>query len=360
MTIPLVDDLPPVITPATTLARIKQTAVILVNLGSPASPSVPDVRRYLTEFLSDPRVIDLPAFPRWVLVNLIIAPFRSPKSAKEYRKIWRDEGFPLVTHTRHLTEKLQESLGEEFDVHMAMRYQQPNLEAVIAQCEKANYQRLMIVPLFPQYASSTTGSVHEKVMSLISHWRCIPKLEFVDSYCNNADVAQAYGRVWQDSCDADDKLCEQWDHVLFSYHGLPEQHLIAENKSCIQTDCCEQYKDSNRLCYRAQCYQTSRHLADFLTLPASKQTTTFQSRLGKLPWIQPYTRDKVIELAEAGVKRLLVFCPAFTADCLETIVEVGEEYKALFIEHGGDELRLVDSLNDHPAWVEALRKMIVE
>ncbi len=333
------------------------TGVVLINLGSPDSPAVSDVRRYLREFLSDARVVDLPNPARWLLVNGIIAPFRAPKSAREYRKIWHNGEFPLIAHTRNLALKVQQQLGEEFEVMMAMRYQNPNLEHVIQACENKKYRRLVIVPLFPQYASATTGSINEKVMTLISSWRCIPELIFIDSFCSHRDLAAAYGRVWQDSKTYQEDG-DEWDHYLFSYHGLPERHLLNENQGCLKESCCENYTKSNRLCYRAQCFETSRQLMDYLSLDANQCTTCFQSRLGKLPWIQPYTRDVIMQLAQQGIKRLLVFCPAFTADCLETIVEVGEQYRELFIAHGGEELRLVESLNDHPAWVDVLERLI--
>lgn len=333
-----------------------QTGVLLINLGSPISPAVADVRRYLREFLSDGRVIDLPGWARWMLVNLVIAPFRSPKSAKEYRKIWNEEGFPLIVHSQHLATKLQASLGRAYEVHLAMRYQQPSLTAALQACERKNYRRLIIVPLFPQYASATTGSINQKVMSLISQWSYIPELLFIDSFCNQSEVAQAYAKVWEDS--AANKLATHWDHTLFSYHGLPEKHLLKESRDCLTTHCCDNYTGSNRLCYRAQCYQTSRQLADCLGLDASQYTTSFQSRLGRLPWIQPYTSDIITELAQRGVKRLRVFCPAFTADCLETLVEIGEQYQQLFLQQGGEELVLVESLNDHPAWVAVLTRLI--
>lgn len=333
-----------------------QTGVLLVNLGSPDSPAVADVRRYLKEFLFDGRVVDLPALPRWLLVNLIIAPFRAPKSAKEYQKIWRDGELPLISNTRRLVDKVQQALGDGFDVLMAMRYQNPNLGEVLAACEEKHYRRLVIVPLFPQYASATTGSVHQKVMELVSHWRCIPELIFVDSFCNQPDVAEAFGRVWQDSADYQEG--KKWDHYLFSYHGLPERHLTRESKRCLTNNCCNDYSSENRLCYRAQCYQASRQLMSYLSLNEDDCTTCFQSRLGKLPWIQPYTSEVIVDLAKRGKKRVLVFCPSFTADCLETIVEIGEQYRELFVAAGGEELQLVESLNDHPAWVDILTQLI--
>ncbi len=329
--------------------------VLLVNLGTPDSTKTSDVRRYLREFLSDPRVIDIPRLPRWLLVNLIITPFRAPKSAKEYRKLWTDRGSPLLFHSQDVSMLLQERLGDEYLVELGMRYQNPTLKSALQKLYNAQVQEITVISLFPQYASATTGSVIEKVMEIVSKWPLIPKLTVIDEFVSFQPFIEAWKAIGQVQLHA-----QKFDHFLFSYHGLPQRQLKKANPLCGASGCCEPYNSSNRLCYRAQCVETTRRIAAALDLKPGDYSLSFQSRLGRDPWIQPYTEDVVKELAKQGIKRLLVFSPSFVADCLETTVEIGETYKELFEENGGEYLQLAPCLNSHPLWIEALAKLVLQ
>ncbi|SDK29570.1 ferrochelatase [Catalinimonas alkaloidigena] len=333
------------------------TGVLLVNLGTPDSPSVGDVRRYLREFLMDGRVIDIPFLSRFFLVNCIIAPFRAPKSAKVYQEVWTDAGSPLKVYSEELKRLLQTALGDGYRVSLGMRYQNPSLEKALEELHDQGFRRLIIVPLFPQYASATTGSVKEKVMALISQWQLIPELTFVDQFYEHPLFVEAFTALGKRYLEA-----EPFDHVLFSYHGLPERQIRKgdPHNHCLRDGCCDSVGPHNRLCYRAQCFQTSRLLAQALGLSDDQWTVCFQSRLGRDPWIQPYTEDVVKQLVAQGKKRVLAYSPAFVADCLETTIEIGEEYKEVFMETGGERWQLVESLNVDPRWVATLQTMIQE
>ncbi len=333
--------------------RLK-TGVLLVNLGTPDSPSNSDVRKYLREFLNDPRVIDIPKLNRYLLVNLIIAPLRGPRSAKLYKSIWTSQGSPLLIYTQKQAALLQAMLGEEYQVEYAMRYQNPSLENGLQKFKKPVFKELIVLPLFPQYASASTGSVHEKIMRIVSTWQIVPQIKFINSYCDHPGFIKAFSAIG--SMLQPDK----YDHILFSYHGLPERQIKSADDSgeCLSGNCCETYTSKNAFCYRAQCFQTTRKIAVSLGLPEEKYTICFQSRLGKDPWIRPYSDDIIKERAAKGDKKLLVFAPAFTSDCLETIHEIGVEYHELFQEHGGGEVILVPSLNDHPEWIKTMKELV--
>ena len=333
-----------------------QTGVLLVNLGTPDSPSVKDVRRYLFEFLNDPRVIDIPAIARFFLVNFIIVPFRAPKSAKIYKQLWTENGSPILIYGNSLKEKLQMELGDEFDVKLAMRYQNPGLESVLAEMEKQNYKKIIVLPLFPHYASASTGSVIEKVMELISKWWIIPELKFINQFYDDSGFINTIVER------AKKYTLTDYDHILFSYHGLPVRQVdkvYGDGTLCSEHDCEKEINEENKFCYKATCYETTKLLAQKLNIPKEKYTVCFQSRLNK-NWLEPFTDEVIIKLAKKGSKKLLVFSPAFVADCLETTVEIGIEYQKLFEENGGEKIQLVESLNDHPMWVTALKEIILK
>ncbi|MGL1889408.1 MAG: ferrochelatase [Reichenbachiella sp.] len=328
--------------------------VLLVNLGTPDSPSVSDVRKYLREFLIDGRVIDIPFIPRWLLVNLIIAPFRGPKSAKEYMKLWEDRGSPLKYYSEDLASAVQTTLGEEYVVELGMRYQSPSVESALLKLKKQNVSAIKVLPLFPQYASATTGSIIEEVNRIVSQWQIIPEIEFINQFLRHdkfLDTIANNAKVLMKG--------QEYDHFLFSYHGLPERQIYkAEINKCNLGDCCNSCEDENIYCYRAQCFETTRLLAQKLELKERQVTTCFQSRLGKDPWIKPYAEDSLKALAGSGIKKVLVFSPAFVADCLETTLEVGETYQEEFIEAGGETWDLVPSLNVDPLWVECVSDLV--
>jgi protoporphyrin/coproporphyrin ferrochelatase len=329
--------------------------VLLLNLGTPDSPSTGDVRKYLREFLMDRRVIDIPFLNRFLLINLIIAPFRGPKSAKVYKELWTNEGSPLKIYGYEVEKLLQESLGSDYIVSLGMRYQSPSTADALQKLQNIGLEKIIVIPLYPQYASASTGSSLEEAMNVIKNWEIIPELHFVSEYSGNELMVKTFAEISR-------KYMEQtkFDHFLFSYHGLPERQILKGscNNYCKLGSCCYTFHQNNRHCYRAQCFNTSRILAKELGLSENDYTVSFQSRLGKTPWIKPYTDEIIKELCENGKKKVLCFSPSFVADCLETTIEIGEEYKELFEKHGGEHWQLVESLNNHPQWIQCLKEMV--
>jgi protoporphyrin/coproporphyrin ferrochelatase len=329
--------------------------VLLINLGTPDSPSVGDVRSYLAQFLNDPRVIDIPWLLRKMLVNLIIVPFRAPKSAKIYQKLWTENGSPLLYYSKRVKELLQIELGDTHDVYLAMRYKNPSIPSVLEEMRKKNYSKIIVLPMFPQYASASTGSAHEEVMRVISKWWVIPDVKFIAQYYDHPLFIEGFaerGRKYK---------IDDYDHVIFSYHGLPERQVdkvYTDGKLCADHNCEDEITEENQFCYKATCYATTRLLAAKLNIPKEKYTVSFQSRLDE-KWIKPFSDVVVKECAQKGMKKLLIFSPAFTADCLETIIEIGDEYQEIFHEHGGEKVQLVESLNDHPTWISCLRELVL-
>lgn len=336
---------------------IGKTGVLIVNLGTPDSPNTPDVRKYLREFLMDGRVLDIPAVLRWPLVNLVIAPFRSPKSAKIYKELWTPEGSPLKVFGYAIEKLLKDKLpNEEYVVKLAMRYQSPSIESSLDELKKLGLSKIIVVPLFPQYASASTGSVYEEVMRLFKKWQVMPELRFVNSFWNNPKFIDGFVQNGKKHIET-----HNFDHFVFSYHGLPERQMRkgdCTGEVCKLGSCCDTIHAMNQHCYRAQCFATTRLLVEKLNIPEGKYTTCFQSRLGRDPWIQPYTDDVIKQLPKKGIMNVLAFSPAFISDCLETTIEVGDEYKELFEENGGKHWELVESLNDSPIWIEALTDII--
>lgn len=333
-------------------------AVLLINLGTPDAPTPGKVGKYLTQFLNDKRVIDINAIGRFVLVNLIIVPFRSFKSSRLYQAIWTKEGSPLLLNSLALKNKLQQQLGDDFVVELAMRYQKPSIQTALENLRKQQPEKIHILPLYPQYASSSTGSTIEEVLRRIKAWEVIPNLSVISKFYDHPKFIEALLK------EAQQYQLNDYDHILFSYHGLPERQILKGaahygSNSCKMGDCCNSITHNNRYCYRANCFETSRQLVKALQIPEGKYSTTFQSRLDD-KWLKPYSDKVVKELAEKGAKKILVFSPAFVADCLETIHEIGTEYDELFKEHGGEKITLVKSLNSSNAWVDAIQAMVVQ
>lgn len=336
---------------------MSRKGVLLVNLGTPDNPEVPAVKRYLDQFLMDERVIDIPKFNRTLLVKGIIVPFRSPKTARLYKNIWDEKGSPLLYYSKIQAKLLQEKLGNDYQVELAMRYQNPSIENALAKLKANLVESIKVIPLFPQYASASTGSVMQLVMELLAKWPTIPPVSFVNSFHDQPQMIEVFAE------NARKHNVESYDHVLFSFHGLPERQLLKCDHTgsyCLKVDhCCDNLNDTNKFCYSAQGHDTARLLAKALNLPKEKYTVCFQSRLGKEPWVQPYTTDVLKKLAAEGKKRLLVFSPAFVADCLETLYEITVEYHEEFKALGGEHVQLVESLNDHPKFIEALAEMAI-
>ncbi|TFF40967.1 ferrochelatase [Mucilaginibacter psychrotolerans] len=333
--------------------------ILLVNLGTPDSPSTADVRKYLDEFLMDGRVIDVNPVLRTFLVKGIIVPFRAPKSAKLYKAIWDDKtGSPLKHYSILQQQALQQRLGDDYMVELAMRYQSPSIESALTRLKEALVSEIQVIALFPQYASASTGSVHEKVMRIVKDWQTVPNITFTNSFHDNELMIETFAD------NAARHQPETYDHILFSFHGLPQRQLRKCDHTgnyCLKVDgCCNTLNDTNKFCYSAQSFDTARLIAEKMNLPKEKYTVCFQSRLGNDPWVKPYTSDIIKQMAEEGKKRLLVLCPAFVADCLETVFEVTTEYGDEFKELGGEHVQLVESLNDSPKWIDALEKMVLE
>ncbi len=332
--------------------------VLVVNLGTPDAPTTSKVRAYLREFLNDPRVIDIPALGRWMLLNLIILPFRPRKSAEAYRKIWNASGSPLLEHTRVFTEKLRALLPGHI-VDFAMRYGNPSIASKLDVMLAQSPDELVILPMYPQYASSSTGSSLEKFFSLLAKKWNIPAVRVVGPFFNDAGFLDAFAQIGKPMLST-----MKPDHVMFSYHGLPERQIQKSENSpshCLQTDnaCCAVYSERNNFCYRAQCYETTRQLASRLNLAPDTYSTCFQSRLGRTPWIKPYTDVMIQDLGKQGKKKILLFSPSFVADCLETLEEISIRGKESFLASGGEDLVLVPSLNSADAWVSAAKSLIL-
>jgi ferrochelatase len=309
----------------------------------------------LRQFLSDPRVLDMPGPLRWLLLNLIILPFRPRRSAEAYSLIWTDAGSPLIVHGRALVEALRQRLS--MPVELAMRYGEPSISGALQTLTEQGAQRIVVVVLYPHYASATTGSTLEEIYAWAAAQTAVPALSVIDPYYDDALYIQAMAHVAG-------PLLEDFgaDHVLFSYHGLPERQIQKADASgdhCLASpDCCAAIGRANRNCYKAHCHATSRALAAALVLPDDWHTTSFQSRLGRVPWIRPYTDEVLEELARQGVRRLAVLTPSFTADCLETLEEIGMRGKEIFKAAGGEEFLLVPCLNAEPVWADALASWI--
>ncbi len=339
---------------ATPARRASRCGLLLVNLGTPDSPTTADVRRYLREFLSDPRVIDIPAPVRWLLLNLVILPRRPARSAEAYRKIWTDEGSPLLVHGQNLARAVRSALPD-VDVELAMRYGSPSLQQGLERLEQAGCEEIIVFPLYPQFASSTTGSTLEAIYRTLAERWNTPSLRVVPPFYDHPAFIEALAKVGSEVLQQ-----VQPDHILFSFHGLPKRHLhrSSSDGSCLaREDCCMHMHAGNRHCYRAQCFATARALIAHLGLPDEQTTISFQSRLGAGEWIQPYTDEVLPKLAAAGVKKLAVFCPAFVADCLETLEEIGMQADETFRAAGGESLHLIPCLNAHPVWVDAVVKL---
>lgn len=335
----------------------RPTGVLLIQLGTPDSTEVSDVRAYLRQFLSDPRVIDLPAPARALLLNAVILPFRPRRSAEQYQKIWTDEGSPLTIHTSDLADRVQDVLGPEYRVAFGMRYRKPSIESAVERLVAANCIRIVVLPLFPQYASASTGSALEELFCVVGGRWNVPVVTTINDFFDDPRFVQAVAEVARPHLEEFAP-----DHTVLSYHGLPEKQVKKSDPTgswCLtRSDCCDRMVEANRFCYRAQSYATSRALASALGVEEGSFTTAFQSRLAGQKWIEPFTDVEIQTLYDGGVRRLAVLTPSFTADCLETLEEIGIRLREQWERIGGEDLLLVPCVNADPSWVAAVADMV--
>ncbi|KTC83936.1 ferrochelatase [Legionella cincinnatiensis] len=319
--------------------------LLLINLGTPKSTDISSVRNYLCEFLTDKRVIDIPALLRYVLVYGFILPFRSKRSALAYQSIWTEQGSPLLFHSQNLRLQVQNSVGSDSKIALGMRYGEPSLMDALNQLKDC--ESITILPLYPQYSSAASGSAITEVFRIISSWDLIPSITIIRDFFQHPAYLKAQAQIIKAHFD-------EQTHILFSYHGIPERQITKNSCKSICIKPCSTSKKQIKECYRAHCYHSSQLLANELALSTKNYSTAFQSRLGKTPWIKPYTDETLAKLSTQGIKKLIVVCPSFVADCLETLEEIGIRAKQQWLALGGEELIIVPSLNTDPLWVKAI------
>jgi len=337
----------------------ERRGLLLINLGTPDAPTAPAVRRYLREFLSDPRVIDIDPLARTALLNFAILPFRPKKSAAAYREVWSPtRGSPLLYHSQDLTQALRRELGDGWAVELGMRYGEPPIGPALRRLQEAGATSVSVLPLYPHYATSSTGSSLAQVYDVAASMAVPPPITTLPAFYDDPGFIASVAGVTRDAL-ADS---EPPDHILFSFHGLPERQVkatdLGSGRCQFSHDCCAAITEGNRLCYRAQSYATARALAASLGLDDGGWSVSFQSRLGRTPWIQPFTDEVIPALAKRGVKRLAVACPSFVSDCLETLEEIGIRARDDFREAGGEALKLIPCVNADPRWVTAVAEMV--
>ncbi|HYM92905.1 MAG TPA: ferrochelatase [Chitinophagaceae bacterium] len=331
--------------------------IILMNLGSPDSTEVRDVRRYLNEFLMDGRVIDYPYLFRLMLVKGIIVPFRAAKSAEAYRSIWTKEGSPLINFTRETQKALQQKLTESVEV--AMRYGNPSMAEAFDKLQQKNpgIEEAVLIPLYPHYAMSSYETAVEHAKKIYRQKKYSFRLVFIKPFYDEPGYVNALTENIRPF------LQQEYDHILFSYHGVPQRHIfkgdIAGNHCLKVENCCAVDSLSNQQCYRHQCLKTMNLVTGKLDLPANKFSYSFQSRLGK-GWLEPFTDIRLEEMPKEGIKKLLIVCPAFVSDCLETLEEIAERGKETFLHAGGESFTMIPCLNVHPLWVETIKNWIAD
>lgn len=334
---------------------MNKKAVLLINVGSPESPRKKHVRKFLNEFLFDKRVLDIPWFLRLLLVKGVIVPFRTPKSSTFYKKLWTPHGSPIIIYSEKVKNKLQKRLGEDYVVFTGMCYGNPSLKEALKEIKKQQFNKLILFPLFPQYASSTTGSAVEFALNELSKWNNIPEIVTISQFYDHPEFISN----WIENIRKYN--LKDYDHILFSYHGLPLKHVNRTHNdvSCNEYNCTTEINDNNTFCYQAACYATTHLIVNKLGIKENDYTVCFQSRFAE-KWLSPFTEDVLREKVKKGMKKLLVVSPSFVADCLETIVEIGIEYNELFLDEGGEKLQLVESLNDSDSWIDAMTSIILD
>ncbi len=331
--------------------------VLLVNLGSPESPNPKDVKVYLDEFLMDERVIDLPSFLRTLLVRGIILNTRPKKSAKAYKKIWWKEGSPLIVLSKRLLQKMEAKV--QLPLALGMRYGNPSIQSGLQELADKGVTEVLLVPLYPQFAMATTETILVLAESL--RQKHFPQMEFttLPPFYKHPDYIRVLSQSIEESLKG-----KEWEHLLFSYHGVPERHIRKSDSTkshCkIDGQCCQTASPAHQFCYRHQCFETTRLVAEYLELKSDSYSTSFQSRLGLDPWLQPYTDKTVAKMAQSGVKNMAIVTPAFVSDCLETLEEIGMEAVEDFEEKGGDHLHVIPCINDREDWVNVMSRWVDE
>jgi len=335
---------------------MKTPAALLVNLGTPDSPQPRDVRRYLREFLMDPRVLDAPFPIRYAVVHGSILPFRTKHSAEAYHKVWLAEGSPLAVISKRVAAQLQQRVP--IPVELAMRYQNPSIESAIQNLLRQNVDELLLIPMFPHYAMSSYETAVVRVRGVLKRLAPGMALTVVPPYYDHPDYLQAL------VASAAPYLERNRGHLMFSFHGLPERHLRKADPTrmhCLQVkNCCEKPGPARATCYRAQCFRTVEGFVEKAGIPVRETSVAFQSRLGRDPWLQPPTESEIVRLAQGGVGKLNVICPAFVTDCLETIEEIGMRGRELFLAAGGRDFQLIPCLNENPLWLAFLERLVRE
>tara|TARA_B100000686_G_scaffold7831_1_gene7831 strand:- start:597 stop:1658 length:1062 start_codon:yes stop_codon:yes gene_type:complete len=338
-------------------SRSDNSAVLIINLGTPNAPNTQEVRTYLRELLSSDRVLDINPFLRWLLLNIFILPFRPKKTAKAYKKIWLEEGSPLMVYSKKLKKSLTEQFtAENIHVELGMQCGEPSIKNALDRLRALQCSRIIVLPMYPQYASSTFGgAIEDLYREVINDWN-MPQLQIIPPFFSDSLFIGAWAKVGLPYIDHNP------DHVLFSFHGLPIRHLkksdISGNWCKNNKECCLILTNQNKYCYSAHCHETSKLIAEKLNLDKEKWSVSFQSRFGREEWVKPYTEQHLKELAQRGIKRVVVFCPSFVSDCLETLEEIGIQAAENFQKCGGEELLLVPSLNDHPEWIKSISSIV--
>ena len=332
---------------------MSKKGLLLLNIGSPKSYEVSDVKKYLRTFLMDKDIINIPFLARWFLVNCIIVPRRASYSAGNYRKIWMEGGSPLLVHTMNFASKLQKAVGGRYSVKVGMRYSDPSIETALREFSNEGIEEVLLVPLYPQYAEATTGSSLKEVERLLQKMKSPIKTQALSYFYASPPFVDSSAKVIEESLRG-----KKIDHYLFSFHGLPESQ-VRKVQGCLRTeDCCFEKNACDKPCYRAQCFASASAIAQKLHIPASHWSVSFQSRLGRGEWLKPATDHSLQVLAESGRGKIAVICPSFVADCIETLEEIGMGGKELFIEHGGKEFDLIPCVNDEDHWITNFQKLI--
>ena len=338
------------------MTNSRKTGILLVNTGSPDAPEVREVRRFLRQFLSDPRVIDIAPLARWLLLNFVILPRRPKQSAAAYRSVWTDRGSPLIINSEDFRDALRRALPDR-PIEIGMAYGRPAVPEALDSLLSQGTRRIVIAPMFPQYASATVGAVLELTYKTAASKPNVTPLSVVAPFYEEPEFLDAWASVAGPELENFNA-----DHIVFSYHGLPERQIFKCDPTgahCLkQDDCCERYREANPDCYRAHCFATTRGIVERLALAKDGYTVAFQSKLGRENWLTPATDETIVRLAKSGIKRPAVLSPAFVADCLETIEELGMRGKESFLKNGGEAFKMISSLNDHPAWVDGFASIL--